>query len=263
MRDPQDTMILQVSGHKYWRVYRPTRSHPFYPSIDDFEMVTQPTEAPVWDGNLEDGDMLYIPRGWWHVAAPLDEPSLHLTVTIVPPNGVDLLQWFTRQLTRQTEVRMNVPNLASVADRKQYVSRLRELLVEFCRDDILENFLADWEAKIPLRPHVQLPHAPMEQSAPITMETHVRLATTRRLVFDKPAENAPIRFVALDIRGDCAPDLVPALRELSGTVSRSVRELCSQLPEHGATHRLIVLLTALAMRGVLLIENPEADRSTG
>ena len=39
-------------------------------------------DAPLWEGMLEDGDLLYIPRGWWHVATPLDEPTLHLTVGV-------------------------------------------------------------------------------------------------------------------------------------------------------------------------------------
>ena len=87
--DSQDTMILQVSGRKHWKVYAPTRLHPLHP---DLEETPRPAGEPVWDGILEDGDVLSLPRGWWHVAIPLNEPSLHLTVTVLPPKGADFLQ---------------------------------------------------------------------------------------------------------------------------------------------------------------------------
>src|SRR5678815_2778342 len=67
--DGQDTLILQVSGRKQWRVYRPTREHPLE---HDPETAPAPTGAPIWEGVLEDGDALYLPRGWWHVATPLN-----------------------------------------------------------------------------------------------------------------------------------------------------------------------------------------------
>jgi hypothetical protein len=57
--DPQDTMILQVSGRKRWLVYAPTRLHPLE---NDVESGPEPTSEPVWEGILEDGEVLYLPR---------------------------------------------------------------------------------------------------------------------------------------------------------------------------------------------------------
>src|SRR4029079_6334022 len=111
----------------------------------------------VFDAVLEDGDALYLPRGWWHVATPLNEPSLHLAVAIVPANGVDLLRWATERLKRHADVRMNLPHLASVDEGRSYERRLRYLVVADWTDDVVERFLTEWQSQIPMRTSVQLP----------------------------------------------------------------------------------------------------------
>jgi Cupin superfamily protein len=247
--DPQDTMILQASGRKRWEIYRPTRLNPL---PWEAEETLPPTEEPIWAGVLEDGDVIYIPRGWWHVALPLDEPSLHLNMTIVPANGIDLLRWFTDGLKQHAEVRMNLPDPGSTAERKQYVSRLRELILEQWSDNVLDRFLAEWNA-IPMRPQVRFPFSPIECRAPITLETRIRLSTTGQLSFQAGTGDS-ISFSANGVWWQCPPGLVPALELLSGTTSRSVRELSAQIPNETVSPKLIAFLTGLAMGGVIWIE---------
>jgi hypothetical protein len=244
--DDQDTTILQLSGRKHWKVYGPTRLHPLR---DDREEAPKPTGDPIWEGLLEDGDMLYMPRGWWHIAFPLDEPSLHLTVTTMPANGTDLLRWFTDELRRYADVRMNVPEPASAAERKVYISRIRELMLQFWSDDVLDRFLAEWNA-VPLRPQVQLPFSPAECRAAITMETRVRLATATQLSFLKETGGS-VSFRANGVRWECSASLIPALERLRDNVSYSVKELCALLPDPADTPGLTAFLTALAMGGVI------------
>ena len=247
--DDQDTVILQVSGRKRWQVYRPTRLHPLPGEI---EQTPKPTEEPIWEGVLEDGDILYMPRGWWHVAFPLDEPSLHLTVTIVPANGTDLLSWFVEQLKRHPEVRMNLPHPANDEARKQYSSKIRELITDIWTDDLLDRFFAEWNA-LPLRPRAQLPLSPIQCRAPITMETRLRLATATQLSFQRRAGDS-ISFCANGVWWECAPAFVSALELLSSSTDRSVRELCAQISGPIISPRLIALLASLAMGGVVWIE---------
>ena len=245
--DAQDTLILQASGRKQWKVYRPTREHPLEP---DAETAPAPTAAPVWDGVLEDGDALYLPRGWWHVATPLNEPSLHLTVTMVPANGLDLARWMAERLKRHTEVRQNVPHLATGDERRAYARRLRDLVAAEWTDDVVDRFLEEWQSQIPLRPVVHLPKSPIDQSAPIALDTRVRLATARHLIFEEPHGDGPRYFHACGVRFECAPDLVPALAMLSGTDSHAVSELIDRVGDAAGT-KLLTLLTALAMVGAI------------
>ena len=106
--DTQDTMILQVAGRKQWKVWKPAHPRPFHDDLADTS--TPPTEAPVWDGTLEPGCLLSIPRGWWHVACPMDEPCLHLTVTVQNLNGIDFLHWLAEQMKSSEAARMRCPS---------------------------------------------------------------------------------------------------------------------------------------------------------
>src|SRR5262249_51387354 len=249
--DNQDTMMLQLSGRKRWMVYRPTRIHPLE---DDVEMAPEPTEPPFWDGVLEDGDVIYFPRGWWHVAYPLDEPSLHLTFGFETPTGVDLLKWFVGKLRRHAEVRMDVPRLAADATQQQYVAALRELVIEGWNQEVLASFFRDCDARRYTRPRILLPFAPGHQGAPLSVETRIRLAGTHCLSFERDGDN--VRFSANGRQWFCSVELQPALEALSHKASLSVHELCANLPHHAAGE-LKILLTTLAMTGVILKESSD------
>src|SRR5262249_40564318 len=113
----------------------------------------------------------------------------------------------------------------------------------------------EWEARIPVRPRVRLPFAPMEQLTPtITLDSHVRLATTWRLVFDAPTEGGKVRFAAGAGAGECDSELVPALEKLRGATACPVRELCAHLPSDDSARRLKTLLAILALQGMIVTE---------
>jgi ribosomal protein L16 Arg81 hydroxylase len=249
--DAQDTMIIQIDGRKHWKVHRPTRVHPLK---QDVEKAEEPEDEPIWEGVLEAGDVLYLPRGWWHIAFPLDEPSLHITMTIVPANGTQFMRWFVDRLRRHTEVRMNVPHLASQEEQRAYLSRLRSLLIESWNEDLLIQFLAEMDAKAPARPRMRLPEGAMQKESFIRPDSRVRLAAGRRISVAPISGQQTASFRANDTQWQCAVEIVPALEALSPNSPRSVRELCSLLPTSLAASKLRIFLTALAMGGVLAVE---------
>lgn len=91
--DTHDVVVVQLAGRKHWRLYEPTHSLPISSQTsseckDDVPMV------PVFDRVLEAGDILYVPRGWWHRVVPVDgSDTLHLTVAIHTPLILDYLVW--------------------------------------------------------------------------------------------------------------------------------------------------------------------------
>jgi ribosomal protein L16 Arg81 hydroxylase len=225
-----------------------------HPLKKDVETARKPTEDPVWDGTLEDGDMIYMPRGWWHVALPMDEPSLHLTVTIVPANGAHFLNWFVHRLKRHAEVRRNLPIFADAEAQSQYLQRLHSLLMEGWTDDVMDQFLGELDAKAMPRPHVLLPQGVSRRVAAIGANSQVRLATGRRLSFETLNGKETRSFHANDTRWECSKEIVPALQALSHNTPRLVSDLCALLPNTKAAPQLKIFLTALAMGGVLWVD---------
>jgi len=135
--DTQDNFILQIYGRKRWRIWEPTREYPL-PS----DTAEPPKTSPIWEGPLSDGSLLYIPRGWWHEASPLGEPSLHLTVSIKPPTGVDFIQSLVFQLRSSIVARRNLPTLGDAEARQQVVDLLRSELAALCVPARLNLYLS-------------------------------------------------------------------------------------------------------------------------
>ncbi|MDF7776306.1 cupin domain-containing protein [Sphingomonas sp. AOB5] len=246
--DSQEAMILQLGGRKRWQVFAPTRLHPLQ---DDVEAPARPTGPPLWDGMLEDGDALYIPRGWWHMAWPVDEPSLHLTFTTVQPNGIDLARWVAATLRRHAELREDLPALDDAAGQAARIASLRTLMSEALSDDLIATFRRQWEAESFPRTRVNLPGGPYQQLAALTDASKVRLGGAHKLAFATIGANA--EFVAGGKLYVVPADLVPALALLSDTAAVPVSELVAQVkPERAADLRKA--LAVLARAGVFLVE---------
>jgi ribosomal protein L16 Arg81 hydroxylase len=90
--DTHDVVVLQLMGRKRWRLFDPTFPMPL-PMHASGERAHECPDVPVLDCVLETGDLLYLPRGWWHEAIPFDAPSLHLSVGAYAPTVHDYLSW--------------------------------------------------------------------------------------------------------------------------------------------------------------------------
>ncbi|MDZ4372802.1 MAG: cupin domain-containing protein [Phenylobacterium sp.] len=102
--DDHDVFVVQVEGTKRWDLYGVTRPAPMR---RDPEPASKPTDAPS-QLVLEAGDMLYLPRGYWHAAVGLGSPSLHLTIGLSRKTGVDFLHWLVDQSVSDPATRVDV-----------------------------------------------------------------------------------------------------------------------------------------------------------
>lgn len=248
--DSQEIMVLQVAGRKRWQVFAPTRVNPL---SDDSKLPPRPAAPPVWDGMLEDGDMLYIPRGWWHVAFPVGEPSLHLTVATIPPHGFDLLLWLVGRLRKHETVRADLPRLDDPRGQEAYLKALRPLLDEALSDDTIAEFRHEWEGDLRPLPHLCLPAMPYTQVETLIDTHRIRLAAAHHLHFTR--NGASMAFKAHGIVfDDLPPGLVPALEMLNDTQAIGFAELSAGLDGEAAIAHLRHILSALARAGVVQIE---------
>lgn len=134
--DAHEVLVFQIDGRKLWKVYRPTLPVPLKTGHQQADM---PTGEPVFEAIIEPGSFLYIPRGWWHVAYPLDEPSFHLSIGIRVPSGIDMLEWFAKHLRHSAIGRQDIP--LSKEDRIAYAQELIAQINQTWSPELLDQFL--------------------------------------------------------------------------------------------------------------------------
>jgi hypothetical protein len=242
--DPQEAFVLQLAGRKRWRVYQPTRAHPLK---NDIEAPPPPEGAAVWEGVLADGDTLYIPRGWWHEAFPLNEPSLHLTISLTPPTGMDYLGWVVAQLRQHPELRASLSESPG-----ELAKQIPQLVAQALGQASPQDFLREWDANIRPNPHIRLSGAAYDQLAPIDNNSRVRLASLHRLSF--APHGAHFEFRAAGRLWTVPASLHPALAKLRNAQASTLAELKAALVDASAQDDLVKSLSVLARAGVVLVE---------
>ena len=157
--DNHDVFILQVLGSKHWKVENERRTLPEKDGLT-------PDEDRVFRGEvtsftLEQGDMVYIPRGFLHAAECGAESSLHITLGIYPPEWNEFLVAIVNAAARRDEkLRMSLPMGFLGKEREEIAGRAMEALramldrefveqvVDLYRNDIIKNFPLDVSGQI-------------------------------------------------------------------------------------------------------------------
>lgn len=257
--DTHDIFIVQMSGTKRWQVYAPVRRHPV---SDDVRLDTQLAAEPAWQGMLGEGDVLYLPRGWWHVANALEGPSLHLTFGAYRRTGLDLLHWL-RGLLRESEAfRADLPRFGSKSERAAHLARLRDELLARWSPQLLDHYLQEADTgAISRRPNVSLPWSATDEVLPRGREAVVRLTAPRPPVVE-PRQDGAFDLATTGERRRLTTDELEAVRPLFDGEAWSVSELCrradSGIGAESARGMLIELVRA-GLLAVLDVEPRESD----
>jgi ribosomal protein L16 Arg81 hydroxylase len=250
--DGHEVFVLQLSGRKRWQVFAPTRIDPL---SDDSEIAQPPTAPPIWEGILSDGDFLYIPRGFWHVATPLDEPSLHVTWGAQPATGVEFLTWWMRTLRNHPEMRASLTRMDDPASRKQFVARLMKIIEASGAGDPLGKFLGTQKAARRTRPRIRLPMAPSEQHKPLaSASTRIRLASQDSLHVEREPGEPMAKFFAAGTYWFIQPEFIPAFQRLSSHESVPFQDLAAMLPNRQLVQMLAGAIDTMANAGLVFKE---------
>jgi Cupin superfamily protein len=244
--DRHDVFILQVSGRKRWSVYGETRPHPV---SDDIEAATRPEGPPLWEGVLEDGDLLYMPRGWWHVAVPLNEPTLHLTVGVHKRTGLDFLKWLAARMRASAAFRADLPRLASDADATAHAARLREELFAAWDARVVEQYLAEYDAQALPRARASLPLSVTDEAPPAGA---VVRWTPPRPVEPKEAGGV-VEFSCNRKRWRFAGPALAVLGPLAARRACTVGELCEAAAGRLDERTVRTFLRELLLQGLVVI----------
>ncbi|MFF4948666.1 JmjC domain-containing protein [Streptomyces chattanoogensis] len=130
-------------------MYGATRTDPLRVDIKASE---PPTGAPIAEIVLRAGDMLYVPRGWWHAVAATEGRSLHLTYGLTPTTGHHLLTWLAGQLLTSPTVRATLPVHATPDSKADYVNTIRQEITRALHPDLIDEYTAAMDARDPAAP---------------------------------------------------------------------------------------------------------------
>ncbi|MPW90440.1 hypothetical protein C0149_08700 [Moraxella catarrhalis] len=81
---------------------------------------------------LEEGDILYLPRGYWHDPLPLGMETVHLTIAIYPATGLEYIEWLHNKLSYVDEVRQS---LSSWQEDKVSIENLADKISNFIKNE--------------------------------------------------------------------------------------------------------------------------------
>ncbi|RGE48812.1 hypothetical protein MHD_02375 [Mannheimia granulomatis] len=151
--DSRDIFAVQMQGKKRWIIHAPTFRNPLYmhhskdmpeyaPNLDDVYM----------DIVLEAGDVLYLPRGWWHDPIPVGEETVHLAVGIFPAYTHNYLTWVSQNMVEKEIARASLSHYES---DKELIAQLAEQTAEYIKDKenyrkFIENFYDQKRVEKPL-----------------------------------------------------------------------------------------------------------------
>lgn len=247
--DDQDSLILQLEGRKRWAVYEPTRNHPV---IDD-KLPPPPTAAPVWDGILDEGGLFHIPRGWWHLASPVNEPSLHLTITVNSMTGLDFLRWFVDGLKNSESVRANIPVWATPTEERDHFELIKQELLRAWKPDVPSRFVAHLDTLAVPYCNMGLPNMIAPNGPRIDADTNLILSSTRPLVY-RESENGTVTFTYDGRTWKFRKDLLPVLDLLDDGRSHTLGEISALASGLEARAEIEDFLSRLVQGGLVITE---------
>lgn len=140
--DTRDVFAVQLLGRKRWIIKAPSFELPLYMQQTKNIAHAEEPEEVYLDVILEPGDVLYIPRGWWHNPLPVGEDTFHLAIGTFAPTGFDYVKWLLKNMPNVQACRKNFrlyqqdeSVLNSIGDS------IRELVVNRAN---YEDFMSDY-----------------------------------------------------------------------------------------------------------------------
>ncbi len=162
--DLHDVLVVQVEGEKDWRISslradRPLDVPEMRPTAEvAIEAMREKALASVaMTFTVKPGDVVYIPRGQFHMATTPRGRSLHVTFAMRPLSGYDLAQALCRLALSDPKLRDYLPNLDQGSVNEQTHHRLAEFkdrLKELLDGPNLAQALAEVRADLIARSNV-------------------------------------------------------------------------------------------------------------
>lgn len=147
--DVEEVFIVQVKGSKAYTIRQNTiHPNPLVSSIPkDLGYESEKSDLEI-NVQLKEGDWLYIPSGWWHIAKTQEE-SMHISIGLMPRSALDLVGYLQEFLASSPFWRTRMPVHKKFSDSKEEVEFYQEAMGQLGKEiaqkvsdpDFIKKFL--------------------------------------------------------------------------------------------------------------------------
>ena len=149
--DTRDVFAVQLVGKKHWTLSAPNFDMPLYMQQAKDMPHIKPPQAIDMEVVLEAGDVLYIPRGWWHNPMPMGCETFHLAIGTFPPNGYNYMEWLMKKVPEIASLRQSFrgweADKGNIQDMAQQVAGLIANPEHY--ENFMQAFLGDQRVDSP------------------------------------------------------------------------------------------------------------------
>lgn len=197
--DTRDVFTIQVKGRKRWVIYEPTFPNPMYMQQSKYFEDTYPCpDIPYMDVILEEGDVLYVPCGWWHNPSPLGEETVHLAIGTFPAFGLDYAEWLFKKLPDLHEIRKPMSNWENDCDNLKIIAKyIGDLIIN---QSTYNEFMQEFIGKKRVESNLALELLGDSKVNKLPMTTKLRLNSDQ--FYDKNSKHIIANGVKLSLDND-------------------------------------------------------------
>jgi Cupin superfamily protein len=152
--DDHDVIVVQLAGTKSWEVRGPSRPAPMY---RDEGLNLDPPDETIWQGALYPGQVMHVPRGFWHQATRAEHGegySLHATFGMTKRTGVDWFTWLADQSRRKLLFREDLVRGDEIQQLESQLN-LTDAAMKIFASERYSNYLSARERLRPAARHVR------------------------------------------------------------------------------------------------------------
>ncbi len=151
--DTMEVFALHIEGRKTWRVYEGRFEDPL--EADGYVHTSFPPEhhekakgGVLMEIEMKPGDLLYLPKGWYHDALASSEACLHLSFGTAQTTGLNFINWIARGLDEVAVFRRPMPPHDQPAAYAAHIGELREALADvLVRPEVADQFRDEQRAR--------------------------------------------------------------------------------------------------------------------
>ena len=209
--DNHDVIVIQTGGTKVWNLYESRADNPVenFPDDDATRRWFEQTRGPLMQQvTMQPGDVLYLPRGWYHDALATDGPSLHVTFAITPLHGRTLLSLLNLEAMKNPAYRAFAPPATEDggAALAAHLAEYGQILARIAASPAFREEVARSQTRMTPRP----PSFTLPERKPITL-----IRTTGRSFPDCSSTMREIYDWAISERQFALEDMVAQFQSLS------------------------------------------------